>query len=112
VSRHARELHRALDRAFSEAMVRDGGENLAQAEVFRPRRWRRDIVSGGRDGPRVLLVKLTQKRPAKGTVYLSGWMGAARLVAFLAEETDRDGNQVQVWNVYAAEPQPRADKAP
>jgi hypothetical protein len=65
-------------------------------------------VSGGRDGPRVLLVKLTQKKSAKGTVYLSGWMGAARLVGFLAEETDRDGNQVQVWNVYAAEPQPRA----
>jgi hypothetical protein len=68
-------------------------------------------VSGNRrDGPRVLLVKLTQKTSAQGHLYLSGWMGAARLVGFLADEEDRDGNPVQVWNVYAAEPQPKAGK--
>jgi hypothetical protein len=56
------------------------------------------------------LVKLTQKTSAQRRLYLTGWMGAARLVAFLAEEQGRDGNPVQVWNVYAAEPQPKAGK--
>ena len=78
---------------------------------MRPRRWRTDTVSGNRrDGPRVLLVKLTQRKSERGTVYLSGWMGAVRLVGFLSDERDRDGNQVQVWNIFAAEPAPRGDQ--
>jgi hypothetical protein len=104
----ARDQHRRLDRAYAEA--RDGGPD-GQPDIARSRRWRTDAVSGNRrDGPRVLLVKLTQKTSAQGRLYLSGWMGAARLVAFLADEEDRDGNPVQVWNVYAAEPQPKAGR--
>jgi hypothetical protein len=106
MSTYARDTHRQLDGDYAEA--RDG-HDLENREIMRPRRWRQDNVSGGRsDGPRVLLVKLTQKRSAKGTTYLSGWMGAARLVGFLGREPDKDGNQV--WCVYAAEPQPKAGK--
>jgi hypothetical protein len=98
----ARDQHRRLDREHAESMARDGGDD-GQADIARPRQWRQDNVSGNRrDGPRVLLVKLTQKMSAKGTVYLSGWMGAARLVGFADREPDRDGNQV--WNIFAAEP--------
>jgi hypothetical protein len=106
----ARDQHRRLDREHAEAQARDGGDD-GQADIARPRRWRQDNVSGNRrDGPRVLLVKLTQKMSAQGRLYLTGWMGTARLVAFLADEEDRNGNSVQVWNVYAAEPQPKAGK--
>src|SRR5215211_9541287 len=89
MSAHAREQHRRLDREHAEAFARGGGDE-GHGDIARPRRWRQDgTVSGGRrDGPRVLLVKLTQKKSAKGTIYLSGWMGAARLVGFLADETD------------------------
>jgi hypothetical protein len=98
----ARDQHRRLDRDFADAEARDGGPD-GQADIARPRQWKRDTVSGNRpDGPRVLLVKLTQKMSAKGTVYLSGWMGAARLVGFADREPDKDGNQV--WNIFAAEP--------
>jgi hypothetical protein len=119
MSGYARDQHRRLDREHAEAQARDRSDLVKNADevagpgITRPRRWRQDsTVSGGRrDGPRVLLVKLTQKKSTKGTVYLSGWMGAARLVAFLSDEQDRDGNPVQVWSVYAAEPQPRGSRA-
>jgi hypothetical protein len=98
----ARDQHRRLDRAYAEVEARDGSDD-GQADIARPRIWRRDsTVSGGQREPRVLLVKLTQKMSAKGTVYLSGWMGAARLVGFVDKEPDKDGNQV--WNIFAAEP--------
>jgi hypothetical protein len=98
----ARDQHRKLDQGFAEAHARDGGAD-GQPELVRSRHWKQDAtVSGGRSEPRVLLVKLTQKMSAKGTVYLSGWMGAARLVGFADREPDKDGNQV--WNIFAAEP--------
>jgi hypothetical protein len=43
-----------------------------------PAAWRQDTVSGNRrDGPRVLLVKLTQKTSAQGRLYLSGWWASS-----------------------------------
>ena len=57
--------------------------------------------------PKVLLMQLSERTSAKGNRYLSGFLGKASLVAFLGEEPDRFGNPV--WNVYAAEPQPRED---
>jgi hypothetical protein len=108
-----RDTYRQLDRAYVESEARDGrvkndNINPDQPALARPRRWQQDNVSGNRPRePRVLLVKLTQKTSAQGRLYLTGWMGAARLVAFLTDEQDRDGNPVQVWNVYAAEPQPK-----
>jgi hypothetical protein len=111
VNESTRTLHRTMDRQSAEAEARDGRQFAGPADITRPTRWRSDAVSGNRSRePRVLLVKLTQKTSAQGRLYLSGWMGAARLVAFLADEQDRDGNPVQVWNVYAAEPQPKAGK--
>jgi hypothetical protein len=105
---NVRDQHRRLDRDFADTCARDGEDG---PDIARPCRWRQDAVSGNRrDGPRVLLVKLTQKTSAQGQLYLTGWMGAARLVGFLADEEDPDGNPVQVWNVYAAEPQPKAGK--
>jgi hypothetical protein len=54
---------------------------------------------------RVLLVKLRERVSAKGTVWLSGWMGSAKLVGFKEAERDEYGNEV--WSVYAVTPQPR-----
>ena len=58
--------------------------------------------------PRVLLLRLSERVSEKGTEYMTGWLGCARLVAFRAEEPDRDGRPQ--WEVYAAEPTPRGDR--
>ena len=56
----------------------------------------------GRPEPKVLLMRLSQRASAKGTRYLSGYLGKAELVAFLDQEPDKLGNPQ--WNVYASEP--------
>jgi hypothetical protein len=58
-------------------------------------------------GPRVLLMTLAERTSGKGNLYLSGWLGKARLVGFKAEEPDQCGNEV--WEIYAQEPEPKAD---
>jgi hypothetical protein len=60
-------------------------------------------------GPRVLLLTLAERTSAKGTVYLAGWLGKARLVGFKSKEPDQFGNPT--WEVYAQAPEPRADTA-
>ena len=65
-------------------------------------------MSGQRE-PRVLLMKLSERVSAKGTKYFSGFLGQARLVAFLDQEPDKFGNPQ--WSVYAAEPPPRPAQA-
>ena len=54
---------------------------------------------GSRVGP---LMQLSERVSGSGNRYFSGWLGKARLVGFLADEPDGDGNPL--WNVYAAEP--------
>jgi hypothetical protein len=54
---------------------------------------------------RVLLMRLAIRESAKGTPYLSGYLGCARVVAFKAKEPDRYGNEQ--WEVYVAEPEPK-----
>ncbi len=103
----ARDQHRRLDRDFAEADARDGGAD-GQPELVRPRRWRTDTVSGNRPRePKVLLLQLSERTSGTGTRtrYFSGWLGKARLVGFLSAETDKEGRPL--WNIYAAEPQPR-----
>jgi hypothetical protein len=56
--------------------------------------------------PRVLLMRLSIRESAKGTPYLSGFLGCARVVAFKG----KFGNAV--WEVFVAEPQPKGDQAP
>jgi hypothetical protein len=103
MSNLARDRHRQMDTAAAEAMACDGGAD-GQPDIARPKRWKTGNVSGGRNKPKVLLVKLSQRTSGKGTIYLSGWMGSARLVGFLDKEPDKNGDPV--WNVYAAEPRP------
>ncbi len=43
------------------------------------------------------------------TRYLSGFLGKAKLVAFLDQQPNRFGNPQ--WSVYASEPAPRVDQA-
>jgi hypothetical protein len=57
----------------------------------------------------VLLMQLSQRTSGKGNTYLAGYLGKAKLVGFLDQEPDKFGNPV--WNVYAAEPTPRARPA-
>jgi hypothetical protein len=58
------------------------------------------------NGSKVLILELRERTSAKGTRYLAGWMGKARLVAF-AGEPDETGHRV--WSIYAAEPEPHGD---
>jgi hypothetical protein len=60
-------------------------------------------------GPRVLLMRLSIRASAKGTEYLSGFLGCARVVAFKAKEPDKYGNEQ--WEVYVAEPEPKGEQA-
>ncbi len=114
----ARDTHRQLDRAYAESEARDGDEvsgsspqtcgNLAP-DIARPTRWRQDAVSGNRPRePRVLVLKLRQRTSGRGTVYLDGWMGQAKLLGFKEVERDEYGNEV--WSVYAVTPQPKAGR--
>jgi hypothetical protein len=57
---------------------------------------------------RVLLMRLSIRKSASGTEYLSGFLGAARVVAFKAKEPDCYGNDQ--WEVFVAEPEPKADQ--
>jgi hypothetical protein len=59
------------------------------------------------NGPRLLLMTLAERTSGKGNLYLSGWLGKARVVAFKAKEPDKYGNDQ--WNVFVAEPEPRTD---
>jgi hypothetical protein len=56
---------------------------------------------------RVLLLTLSERTSARGTVYLSGWLGKARLVGFKAKEPDKYGNEQ--WEIYACEPREEPD---
>ena len=104
----ARDRYRQLDRAYAEAEAGDGGPD-GQADIARPRQWRRDVVSGNRPRePRVLVLKLRQRTSGRGTVYLDGWMGQAKLLGFKEAERDEYGNEV--WSVYAVTPQPKAGR--
>jgi hypothetical protein len=58
-------------------------------------------------GPRVLLMRLSIRESARGTQYLAGWLGRAKVVAFKAKEPDRYGNEQ--WEIFVAEPEPRAE---
>jgi hypothetical protein len=60
-------------------------------------------------GPRVLLMTLAERTSGKGTLYLSGWLGKARLVGFRTKEPDKYGNKV--WEIYAQEPEDRDQAA-
>jgi hypothetical protein len=55
--------------------------------------------------PHVLLMRLSIGESAKGTEYLSCFLGCARVIAFKAKEPDRYGNGQ--WEVYVAEPEPK-----
>jgi hypothetical protein len=104
MSGYARDQHRQLDTAYAEAHARDGVAD-GQPELVRPTRWKTD-TSGQQ--PKVLVLKLRQRVSAKGTTYLTGWMGSAKLVGFKDAERDEYGNEV--WSVYAVTPQPKAGK--
>jgi hypothetical protein len=62
-------------------------------------------VRGPGMSARVLLMRLSCRTSSKGTEYLSGFLGCARLVAFKGKEPDKFGNSQ--WEVYLSEPEPR-----
>jgi hypothetical protein len=111
MTNRARDQHRQLDQAYAEAEAREGrtitdNVNSDPADIVRPRQWRRDNVSANRQREsRVLVLKLRQRTSERGTVYLDGWMGQAKLIGFKDAEPDEYGNEV--WSVYAVTPQPR-----
>ena len=62
--------------------------------------------------PRLELLKLEERRSASGTVYLSGYWGNLRIVAFPDRTFEHDPSRPAVvnrWSVYGeqAEPRPR-----
>lgn len=50
--------------------------------------------------PRVLLATLYERTSARGNRYLSGRLGAARVIAFLDTEVERSEGTQAVWNVF------------
>jgi len=57
---------------------------------------------------KVLLAQLKERQSAKGTRYLSGWLGKARVVGFLDREA---GDGETVWQIYVQTPEDRGDRA-
>jgi hypothetical protein len=57
----ARDQHRRLDRDFADAEARDGGGADGTSDIARPRRWKTDTVSGGRNEPKVLLMTMSER---------------------------------------------------
>jgi hypothetical protein len=57
---------------------------------------------------RVLLMTLSERTSARGTSYMSGFLGKARVVAFKASEPDKFGNDQ--WELYVSEPKGEADQ--
>jgi hypothetical protein len=57
--------------------------------------------------PRVLLCRLNIRPSARGTEYLSGFLGCARVIAFRGKEPDKFGNPV--WEVFVSEPAAKDD---
>jgi hypothetical protein len=100
----ARTQHRQLDAAYAESEARDGGE-VENRDIARPRRWRTD--RSGQQA-KVLVLKLRQRTSERGTVYLDGWMGQAKLLGFKEAERDEYGNEV--WSIYAVTPQPKGER--
>ena len=56
---------------------------------------------------RVLLTTLSVRTSGRGTSYLSGYLGKAKVVAF-AGEPDRWGNPT--WDIYLAPQEPRPEE--
>lgn len=56
---------------------------------------------------KVLLMELRERTSAKGTRYLSGWLGKASVVAFL----DRDAAE-PTWQVFVSSPAARGNDTP
>jgi hypothetical protein len=54
---------------------------------------------------RVLLMRLSCRTSSRGNEYLSGYLGAARVIAFKAKGPDNFGNEV--WEVFVATPEER-----
>jgi len=59
-------------------------------------------------GDRVLLMTLSERTSAKGTSYMSGFLGRARVVAFKSKELDKYGNPQ--WELFVSEPEPRPEQ--
>jgi hypothetical protein len=109
-NRNAAALHSRPDTSFAESLARDGGKLMEHCGALIPPRLRRKdmrTMSGSHE-PKVLLMQLAEQTSGQTRRYFSGWLGKARLVGFLAEETDRDGNPL--WNIYATEPAPRGER--
>jgi hypothetical protein len=56
--------------------------------------------------PKVLLMTLWERTSARGTRYLSGFLGKAKLIGFKGEPT-ADGTPT--WNLFVQEQEPKAE---
>jgi hypothetical protein len=52
-------------------------------------------------------MRLSCRTSSRGTEYLAGYLGAARVVAFKSKEPDKFGNEQ--WEVFVAEPEPKSN---
>jgi hypothetical protein len=106
-NRNAAALHRRLDTASAEALARDGGELVEHTAPLLPPGGRRADVGtlGWSAQPKVLLLRLSECTSARGTKYLTGWLGHASVVAFEAREPDKFGRRA--WDVFVSTPMPK-----
>jgi hypothetical protein len=63
-------------------------------------------------GPRVLLMTLSERTSTRGTAYMSGFLGRARVVAFKAKEPDKYGNKQWELDVHEPPAKNDSDQAP
>jgi hypothetical protein len=109
VNRAAASLHRRLDAAQAEALAHDGNELVEHtAPLLPPGRRRADMSTLKRqDGSKVLLLRLSERVSKNQHLYLSGWLGAAKVVGFKSKEQDKYGNDQ--WEIFVSTPEPKSD---
>ena len=99
---HTAAPHRIMDRAFAEAMAREGGDLAHGHALVASRNRLKDVRT--MSSHRVLLTTLSHRTSTKGNEYLAGWLGKASVVAFPGE-ADKFGNPT--WDVFLKQPEPR-----
>src|SRR4051812_18836044 len=96
--------HNRLDRAYLEALARDGADHgHAHALVASRNRHKDQRSMSGPQQPRVLFATLAECTSGRGNAYLRGWAGASNLVGF--RDDDEQGRPT--WSTYLVERQLR-----
>lgn len=87
---HAAAMYRRLDRAYLEALARDGADHGHAHALVASRNRMQDLrTMSGQSQAKVLFATLAECTSARGSTYLRGWAGASNLVGFRGDDDEQ-----------------------